>query len=72
MSTTRHPQSVPLSRPGQIDGFHTGADRDARANWQALVDARLIGSVQPLPPEHLANIAAWEAVLGVRKRGGIW
>jgi hypothetical protein len=36
------------------------------------VDARLIGNVQPLPPEHLANIAAWEAVLGIGKRGGIW
>jgi len=32
----------------------------------------LIGNVQPLPPEHLANIAAWEEVLGIRKRGGIW
>ncbi|WP_242147540.1 hypothetical protein [Sphingomonas sp. BAUL-RG-20F-R05-02] len=72
MSATRHPQSVPLSRPGQIDGVHTGADRDARAHWQALVDARLIGNVQPLSPETLDTIAAWEEVLGVRKRGGIW
>jgi hypothetical protein len=72
MSNTRHPQSVPLSRPSQIDGVHTGADRDARAHWQALVDARLIGNVQPLSLGTLATIAAWEEVLGVRKPGGIW
>jgi hypothetical protein len=71
----QHPDRPPLSRrTGIDDNAYTGAERDARLHWQSLVDARLIGNIQEIAPEHLANIDAWERALGVGKyaRRSVW
>ncbi|MDO7843269.1 hypothetical protein [Sphingomonas immobilis] len=65
----------PLSRrTGIVDNAYTGPEQEARDNWQALVDARLIGTIPEIASEHLANIHAWERALGVgpHARRSVW
>ncbi len=63
----RHPDAVPLSRRHELADAFTAAEHDIRAQWERLVDARLIGTTAPLSEETLGAIAAMERALGLRR-----
>ena len=63
----RHPDAVPLSQRHELADAFTAAEHDIRAQWERLVDARLIGTTAPLSEETLATIAANEEALGLRR-----
>ena len=61
----RHPDAMPLSRRHELSDAFTAAEHDIRAQWERLVDARLIGTTAPLSDDARAAIAAMERALGV-------
>ncbi|WP_404372064.1 hypothetical protein AB5I39_05235 [Sphingomonas sp. MMS24-J45] len=63
----RHPDALPLSRRTDHEAAFTAAEHEIRAQWHALVDARLIGTTAPTSAENRAAIAAMERTLGLRR-----
>ena len=61
----RHPDAMPLSRRHELSDASTAAEHDLRAQWERLVDARLIGSAASLSDEARGAIAGMERALGV-------
>ena len=61
----RHPDAMPLARRHDLATAFTADEHDARARWERLVDARLIGSAAPLSDEARTAIAAMERALGI-------
>ena len=69
----RHPDAPPQSRRSEAAPGFTASEQQHFAQWQQLVDARLIGTITELSAETLARHAANEAALGLRpRRGTVW
>ena len=64
----RHPDAAPLSQRHELADAFTAAEHEIRAQWEQLVDARLIGTTAPRSDETLATSAANEEALGLHRR----
>ena len=67
------PLTPPIHEPSLPDRYYRTDDRpDIVRDWQRRLDAREIGSVQPLSEATIAAIRATEAIICRRSRGGVW
>ena len=60
-----HPDAVPRSRRHERADAFSAAEHDIPAQWERLVDGRLIGTIAPLSDDALGAIAAMERALGL-------